>query len=122
MAVKMLRYCGIVSSGSGIGKRSDSEDDEGNISSCIQPRINDEYCAKHLEQHNNYLEMLKFYIQDVLKVLPPDFIKELNKEVRGWKEEVRLQSGLSKYKLDKLIMENKNKSIEEIIERIERIE
>jgi hypothetical protein len=68
-----------------------------------------DYCHKHAEEHKQWLELLVYYIQDVLKVADKEFIKRLSKEQYGWKGYVEETLDLTKYKIKKIIeTENKN--------------
>jgi len=75
-----------------------------------------DYCHKHAEEHKQWLELLVYYIQDVLKVADKEFIKRLSKEQYGWKGYVEETLDLTKYKIKKIIQdEHKNgKSYQDI--------
>ena len=67
-----------------------------------------DFCPKHTEEHQNWLDILELYIMDVLKVCDPILIKKMNKDQSGWKKNVEEQLGLTKYMIKKFV-EDKNK-------------
>ena len=68
-----------------------------------------DYCHKHTEENKLWLELVVYYIQDVLKVADKEFIKALSKEKYGWKGYVEETLDMTKYKIKKIIQdENKN--------------
>lgn len=75
-----------------------------------------DYCHKHAQEHKDWLQLVVYYIQDVLKVANKEFIKALSKEQYGWKGYVEETLDMTKYKIKKIIQdENKNgKSYEDI--------
>lgn len=75
-----------------------------------------DYCHKHTQEHKDWLQLVVYYIQDVLKVVNKEFIKALSKEQYGWKGYVEETLDMTKYKIKKIIQdENKNgKSYEDI--------
>lgn len=75
-----------------------------------------DYCHKHTEENKLWLELIVYYIQDVLKVADKEFIKALSKEKYGWKGYVEETLDMTKYKIKKIIQdENKNgKSYQDI--------
>ena len=75
-----------------------------------------DYCHKHTEENKLWLELVVYYIQDVLKVADKEFIKALSKEKYGWKGYVEETLDMTKYKIKKIIQdENKNgKSYQDI--------
>jgi hypothetical protein len=75
-----------------------------------------DYCHKHAQEHKDWLQLVEYYIQDVLKVADKDFIKALSKEHYGWKGYVEETLDLTKYKIKKIIQdEHKNaKSYQDI--------
>lgn len=75
-----------------------------------------DYCHKHTEENKRWLELIVYYIQDVLKVADKEFIKALSKEKYGWKGYIEETLDMTKYKIKKIIQDaNKNgKSYQDI--------
>ena len=67
-----------------------------------------DFCPKHTEEHQNWLDILELYIMDILKVCDPILIKKMNKDQSGWKKNVEEQLGLTKYMIKKIV-EDKHK-------------
>ena len=63
------------------------------------------YCVEHKEDYDNWLILLKFYVQDVLKTIDHRIIKELNKDIPHFKQYIECQFNISRYKLHKYIKE-----------------
>jgi hypothetical protein len=64
-----------------------------------------DYCPKHIEEHNKWLDMLEYYIKDTLKMIEPVVIKKINKESPGWKKMIQEELGMTQYLLKKTIDE-----------------
>ena len=92
----------------------DEMDEKGNDIPCLLNIIPNtdgtmpDFCPKHTEEHQNWLDILELYIMDILKVCDPILIKKMNKDQSGWKKNVEEQLGLTKYMIKKFV-EDKNK-------------
>ena len=92
----------------------DEMDEKGNDIPCLLNIIPNtdgtmpDFCPKHTEEHQNWLDILELYIMDILKICDPILIKKMNKDQSGWKKNVEEQLGLTKYMIKKFV-EDKNK-------------
>jgi len=59
--------------------------------------------------------LIQMYIKDILKSTDKKIIKELTKEISDWREIVENYLGLTKYKIKKIVTENKDKDELEIL-------
>lgn len=96
----------------------EEEDDDGNellcpYSVCInQDGTVPDYCPYHMEEYNTWMELLDYYIKDVLKMIEPVLIKKLNKEQTGWKTFIEDELGMTKYLVKKFILEKHEEGVD----------
>lgn len=82
------------------------EDDDGNEIECNMCKIpNSDFCDKHNEDDKVYKQMIEYYVKSVLGTIDITLIKQLNKQISGWKTELENDLNLSKYMLTKTIKE-----------------
>lgn len=101
------------------------EDDNGEEIECTDLKApNCNFCLKHNEDDKIFRQMIEYYAKDVLGLIDKALIKQMSKELPGWKIHLEEDLRLSKYMLGKTIKEQakQNKKIEEIVQYLYDLE
>ena len=70
------------------------------------------------EEEENFLDLVKIYVQVLLKQHDKDVVKELVRENKQWKGFVEETLGLSNYKIRKIVKDNKDEPFDKIVEKV----
>ena len=98
-------------------------DDE--VEDCQNLKVTDtNYCSIHLEKYNEWMFLLKVYINFVLGNITKEVVKQINTKQKHWKDFVIQETGLSKYKLNNLIKKSKEQgmNVNEIALKIDELD
>ena len=106
----------------------ESDDENGNETICQKSRVirpdneKEDFCVDHLLKHKKWLDLLEIYVQDILKIADPIFIKKLNSDQRGWKTLVQENLGISRHLIKKFVEEKFNTgiSVDQIVDMLDK--
>jgi hypothetical protein len=78
------------------------------------------YCKKHTDDDLVLLQMIEYYVRDILKEIDVAILKKFNSEIKGWKLYLLNQLNLSAYMVKKIILDKRKVDIstDEIIKYI----